>query len=54
MPNIIVETDEGVYVNKLYMHGIKTLKFIDNFGQLPNLRTKPIFQVSYAFDQKHT
>lgn len=52
MPNIIVKTDEGVYVNKLTMHNIKTLQFIENFGEMPNLRTKPIFHVSSAVDPK--
>jgi len=52
MPNIIVETDEGVYVNKLTMHNIKTLQFIENFGEMPNLRTKPIFHVSNTIDPK--
>jgi hypothetical protein len=49
MPNIIVELDEGVYVNKLSMRNIKTLQFIENFGELPNIYTKPIFHVSNAF-----
>jgi len=52
MPNIIVESDEGVYANKLSIHNIKTLQFIENFGELPNLRAEPIFHVSNAFDPK--
>jgi len=52
MPNIIVETDEGVYVDKLTIHNIKTLQFIENFGETPNLRIKPIFHVSNAIDPK--
>lgn len=48
-PNIIVKTDVGVYVNKLSMHNIKTQQFIENFGELPNIWTKPIFHVSNAY-----